>query len=320
MKKFLVCFCLIVSVTSLHAQVEKIYYDENWRRVSADKSVHYQEGHRVVVTLASGAKDTVFVDSVKTYYTASTKIRSKIFFNQQGMAHGGYTEYFENGRIKERGIYNQGQLSKHNYGFYPDGKAQFVFFYAPADPDPFQTNRIIFAYWDSLGIQLVKDGNGTCKCYFDETVREDGQVASGFRDGTWSIYHDNRLANKEVFDKGRFVSGIAYTSDGEISYTSFEIAAEFKGGLQGLGKFLSNNLRYPVSDRRMGIEGQVFVAFVIEKDGSISDANVVKGISRTADAEAVRVVNASNGKWIPGRQRGHTVRSRFVLPIRFILN
>jgi protein TonB len=97
-----------------------------------------------------------------------------------------------------------------------------------------------------------------------------------------------------------------------------EQQAEFEGGLQALGKFLQKNLRYPASARRMGIEGQVFVSFVIDKEGKISDIQVVKGISADCDKEAVRVVS-SMPPWKPGKQNGRPVKSRFVLPIRFKL-
>lgn len=97
-----------------------------------------------------------------------------------------------------------------------------------------------------------------------------------------------------------------------------EQQAEFEGGLQALGKFISKNLRYPASARRMGIEGQVFVSFVIDKEGKISDVQVVKGISADCDKEAVRVVNLMPN-WKPGKQNGRPVKSRFVLPIRFKL-
>jgi protein TonB len=97
-----------------------------------------------------------------------------------------------------------------------------------------------------------------------------------------------------------------------------EQQAEFEGGLQALGKYLNKNLRYPASARRMGIEGQVFVSFVIDKEGKISDIQVVKGISADCDKEAVRVVS-SMPNWKPGKQNGRPVKSRFVLPIRFKL-
>jgi protein TonB len=91
------------------------------------------------------------------------------------------------------------------------------------------------------------------------------------------------------------------------------------GGMAGWNEYLSNNLKYPTQARRMGIEGTVFVVFVVNTDGSIQDVEILRGIGGGADEEAVRVVkNAPN--WEPGKQRGRPVRVKMRLPIRFKLS
>ncbi|SDK66471.1 protein TonB [Catalinimonas alkaloidigena] len=89
-----------------------------------------------------------------------------------------------------------------------------------------------------------------------------------------------------------------------------------EGGMEAFNKYLSKNLRYPEQARRMGIEGRVFVEFVVDKDGSLNDVKAVKGIGAGCDEEAVRVVKAAP-KWKPGKQRGRPVRVRMVVPIFF---
>jgi protein TonB len=106
--------------------------------------------------------------------------------------------------------------------------------------------------------------------------------------------------------------------DEDKIFTVVEQQAEFAGGFAELGKFLQKNLKYPAAPRRMGIEGQVFVGFVVDKEGKISDIQVVKGIHADCDKEAVRVVSMMPN-WKPGKQNGRAVKSRFVLPIRFKL-
>jgi protein TonB len=83
-------------------------------------------------------------------------------------------------------------------------------------------------------------------------------------------------------------------------------------------KFIGKNLKYPASARRMGIEGSVFVSFIVDKAGVISDVQVVKGISADCDKEAERVVKQMPN-WKPGKQNGRAVKSKFVLPIKFKL-
>ena len=99
-----------------------------------------------------------------------------------------------------------------------------------------------------------------------------------------------------------------------------EDEAEPKGGIQAfydyVGKALSD--KYPRQAKRMGIEGAVFVQFVIEKDGSLTDVQAVKGIGGGCDEVAVEVVKNAPA-WNPGRQRGQAVRSRRIIPIRFVL-
>ncbi|MBD8490023.1 energy transducer TonB [Echinicola sp. CAU 1574] len=91
------------------------------------------------------------------------------------------------------------------------------------------------------------------------------------------------------------------------------------GGMEGWAKYLNKNLKYPSQARRMGIQGTVFVAFVVNTDGTIQDVSILRGVDGGCSEEAVRVVgNAPN--WKPGRQGGRPVRVKMRLPIRFKLN
>jgi protein TonB len=91
-----------------------------------------------------------------------------------------------------------------------------------------------------------------------------------------------------------------------------------KGGMSAFYEFVGNEFSYPRLARELRIEGKVFVQFVIEKNGEITDVKVVKGIGGGCDEEAVRVV-ALAPPWSPGKQRGKPVRVRMVLPITFRL-
>jgi protein TonB len=86
-----------------------------------------------------------------------------------------------------------------------------------------------------------------------------------------------------------------------------------------LNEYLSAHLRYPVAAKENNIQGKVSVEFVVNEDGSISNARVVRGIGGGCDEEALRVINAMP-KWKPGRQNGKAVKVCFVLPIVFVLN
>jgi protein TonB len=110
----------------------------------------------------------------------------------------------------------------------------------------------------------------------------------------------------------------AAADDSDVIFTVVEQSAEFAGGIDALRRFLQQNMVYPSVSKKMGIEGSVYVTFVVDKLGAISDIQVMRGISTDCDREAARVVGLMP-KWKPGKQDGHPVNSRFVLPIKFTL-
>ena len=101
-------------------------------------------------------------------------------------------------------------------------------------------------------------------------------------------------------------------------YNVVEVDPEFPGGIEALYKYLAENITYPQQAKDSGIQGRVYVTFVVEKDGSITGAEVLRGIGGGCDEEALRVVNAMP-KWTPGKQLGEPVRVQFNLPVVFKL-
>ena len=98
-----------------------------------------------------------------------------------------------------------------------------------------------------------------------------------------------------------------------------EVPATPDGGFSTFYQDLANRIKYPAQARRMQVEGRVFVEFVINRDGSITEIKVLKGIGGGCDEEAVRVLKTSP-RWNPGKQRGVPVRQRMVIPITFQLS
>lgn len=104
----------------------------------------------------------------------------------------------------------------------------------------------------------------------------------------------------------------------EEIFVAVEKPAEFPGGQAALMKWINNNVRYPEAAQQNDIQGRVVVKFVIEKDGSISHAEIARSIDKDLDREALRVVNKMP-KWEPGKNNGVAVRSYFNLPVTFRL-
>lgn len=97
-----------------------------------------------------------------------------------------------------------------------------------------------------------------------------------------------------------------------------ETQPSFPGGMSAFYRYVGENVTYPPSAIRRNISGKVFVEFVVDRDGSLSDLSVVKGIGAECDEEALRVIRNSP-RWNPGKQRGQAVRVRMVVPISFTL-
>jgi periplasmic protein TonB len=102
-------------------------------------------------------------------------------------------------------------------------------------------------------------------------------------------------------------------------FTVVESMPSFPGGEAARIQFLNDNIKYPQMARESGIQGRVFVTFVVERDGSVTDVKVLRGIGGGCDEEAVRVIQ-NMPKWEPGKQRGKPVRVQFNMPILFKLN
>lgn len=92
----------------------------------------------------------------------------------------------------------------------------------------------------------------------------------------------------------------------------------FPGGQGALMSWLGSNIKYPVVAEENGVQGRVVCTFVVERDGSITDVKVVRGVDPSLDKEAVRVLKAMP-KWIPGKQNGSAVRVKYTVPVTFRL-
>ena len=107
-------------------------------------------------------------------------------------------------------------------------------------------------------------------------------------------------------------------SDETKIYEAVEQPPSYEGGLAAMAKFLQKNMKYPSQARRMGVEGKVFIQFVVNREGKISDVALVKGIGAGCDEEAQRVVGIMP-PWRPGKQNGKAVNVRYIIPINFTL-
>ena len=107
-------------------------------------------------------------------------------------------------------------------------------------------------------------------------------------------------------------------NDSDEVFVFVEYSPVFPGGDAARIKYLQENIHYPEKAKEAGIQGTVYVTFVVEKDGRITNVKVLRGIGGGLDKEAVRVIS-SMPVWSPGMQRGKAVRVQYNMPIRFVL-
>jgi protein TonB len=107
--------------------------------------------------------------------------------------------------------------------------------------------------------------------------------------------------------------------DDEEFFMVVENMPEFPGGDLGLMKYIQRNVKYPAIAKEYNITGKVYVSFIVDKKGFVTNVKIVRGVDKNLDAEAMRVVK-SLPKYKPGKQRGKSVRVMFTIPINFTLN
>lgn len=231
--------------------------------------------------------------------------------------------YFPNGRIKQESeVVDDGKKTViTDYNWFANGQMAYVKVTEKTKAEPIEK---IIAVWDTLGTQIVKDGQGWDEYYEgrdEKMIIHAGLIKDGFFEGKWTGKSPNgELRYREIYKNGKCIKGVAYWKKDSTTYENPSVPAEFKGGLQGFASFLQGNLKYPSAAQRANVSGKVYVQFVVCTDGTLCDYKVLKGVGFGCDEESVRVLQASSGKWKPGKQRGRTVRSRFTIPINYQLS
>lgn len=130
---------------------------------------------------------------------------------------------------------------------------------------------------------------------------------------------DSEADDETVIDVAPVISQAKEEEEEEAQvFFIVEDMPEFPGGELALRKYIGNAIKYPVIAQENGIQGKVYVTFVVGKDGSISNASIARGVDPSLDKEALRVVN-SLPKWKPGKQRGKPVNVSYTVPINFVL-
>ena len=258
---------------------------------------------------------------VSFYYRSGKIERRGTTSNKSFMNYEGPCIYFyENGNRKKIENYSENKILGKQFEWYENGnvklESEIVF-----NKKTNNTITKIVNYWNSNNEQKVIDGEGE----YEETetypmankkpqvIFSKGTIKNFLKEGTWIGNSPQDKYNfTEEFTNGKFVSGTRIDSLGiETKYTEIEIKPKPKRGFDDFYNFIGRNYNTP---QIAGLIGKVYITFVVEKDGTLTDIKVIRDIGHGTGAEAIRVLS-KYGYWLPGKQRGVSVRVMYSLPI-----
>lgn len=224
---------------------------------------------------------------------------------------GTFVYYHENGNKKSITNYKLDKKYGEYFEFYENGNKKEVGENI-LDDKKNKSDYKIKQFWDINGVQKVTDGNG----FFEdqkENEFEKGEIKNGFKHGIWEgSFKKSKFSYKEVYEEGKFISGVSTNSDGETNtYSEIEKKPEPKYGMDDFYKFIGKNYRTP---NQQGLKGKVYITFVVDKDGKIVEPKILRDLGYGTGQEAIRVVTSYDG-FTPGEQRGRKVRCTYSLPI-----
>ncbi len=296
-------------------QVDTVYLDRHY---------HLARGPREARYYHLQLKEPGLVRGTVRYYYLDGILAAEVAY-RKGVKEGETTYFYPNGNTRGTGSYSQDQQVGKWAWWYANGKPKLVQHY-PEEVKPFQPDLApryqTESFWDSTGTPVFADGTGAYAGYHDNgRPEEKGQFVDGYRQGLWRGYHENgALYYEEEWKAGELVSGKSYSEDGTQSYTYRQPAEmpSHRGGLPGLARYLSRTMKYPASARKAGVQGEVVIGFVVDEQGTVTDAKVLEPLGGGCHEEAFRVVQGME-KWQPGRFRGQPLRVNYALPIRFVM-
>jgi len=241
------------------------------------------------------------------------------------MLEGQCMRYFPSGKKQEYANYQDGGLAGDSYTYYPNGKLYANKKYVADKINHlagYYPNYAIISCNDSTGKAMVIDGNGYYVGYDSDfkNIIEEGNVKAGLKDGKWKGNNGNKknlITFTEDYLNGKLVSGESVDAKNAIvKYTTESHEPSYKGGMKAFYMFLSQHIVYPENARARNIQGTVYLSFVVEKDGSLTDIEVTSSPGEELSYESVRVLKQS-GKWDPGIQYGRPVRVQDTVPVTF---
>ena len=289
------------------------YFKNNNQTVKTKDEADY---YRVTAGPLDGSASFSFVEYFKNDIKKREGKASRL---EPFILEGEVTAYYPNGKKKEVVSFKGGKRTGPASYYYQNGQLEKqvdVSIEPSNNPGSAAVEKEkLMAFFDSTGVQYVKDGNGYFKSpKMIDGRMEEGNYAGGEKEGVWK----GTLAGgsyEEQYEKGVFISGIATWPDGQKhEYKEVNRFPEPQGGIREFYKFVGQTYKYPNEAKQKRVKGRVIIDFVVERDGSLTDITVTKDPGSGTGEEAIRVLQTSP-KWNPGLQHGIPVRVKYTLPL-----
>lgn len=178
-----------------------------------------------------------------------------------------------------------------------------------------------YSFFEQNGKENIKEGLQKYYAKTDAYLWHTATYRTGKLHGELrSYYPGGELKRIEHYNDGLFVNGECFETDGSPrKFTHFHQMPEFPGGEKAMMGYLSENLKYPKKARKKGVQGKAIISFVVNKDGSVGDVNILQNPGEGCGEEAARLVSKMP-KWNPGAVDDRPVKVRYSLPLTFRLD
>jgi TonB family protein len=356
MKQILLSLFTLTSIFCFSQKTETTYLDYSFKEKRKKKAFYVQtviSSDDKIEKQITFKKSGVLLKKIET--DKNTKIsketvywnkggKRKVFEYKNSELHGLYTIYYWNGSKKVEYIYSKGLKdgASKSYNHNSELKSENIYVNDKLEGESKLYNKKDSSITKVNYINNKKQGPCVERDYkgniLDSTYFVSGKIKgksfsyykngslktvktykNGKLDGEQKNYHENgEISSINSYKNGKSIELENSSDDLEEVMVVVEKHPEYPGGNSKLFEYLGKNIKYPQAARMLGVKGKVYIQFVVEKDGSLSSLDVVRGIGSGCDEVALKAIE-DMPKWSPGEQRGKAVRVRFILPVNFSL-
>ncbi|MES2573944.1 MAG: energy transducer TonB [Bacteroidota bacterium] len=301
----LLLFIPKLCIAQLSPDDKLIFLDSTYNETQSE----YHHYYRIIKDCKSDKESYAIQDF---YKSGGLLMEGKTSNKNHLIKEGQITYYYKNGNKKSVSNYVRNRPEGKETKWYENGTKQEEGEYF-VDHEKRRSGYKVNQYWDTSGIQKVTDGNGNYE-QGDKYFFITGKIKDGLKDGSWQGWADEKEKKcTEIYRGGAFISGTTIDVNGtKYEYNVIETKAKPQKGMDDFYQYIKKN--FDLSNLIKGTNGKIYVSFVVDKDGKITNPKILKGMGYGTDDESIRVLtNYEN--WIPGERRGRKIRCSFTLPL-----